>query len=321
MKTNPAPPADQSRIILPHQRHAFDRLVEVTTACFFTARKSLPFDIRSQSLLIGQSGSGKTYLAQAVANHLEVPFLPISVADWILAGCNERGGINTWPAIARFLLTNRRKDGVVICIDELQHACGDSAWERFLRVELFSLLDLRVPRGLSARVDDEDGERTFTPSDLSQIEEVLANRTMIIGAGAFQNIWEKLEIASIGFRKENTGRELPTLKTLTETLPTELINRFRSELLILPPLALSDYEAMLESSFALVPSYLRNTFLQLGRNRLTEVARLRQGTRFLQELLLDTILTERASLRDFKALAPQLELNLMDSSRARGHDP
>ncbi len=312
----PAPPAEGSRIILPHQRYAFDRLVEITKACFFSARNSLPLAIRPQSLLIGQSGSGKTFLAKAVADHLGVPFLPISVADWILAGCSERGGINTWPSIARFLQINRRKEGVVICIDEIQHACGDSSWERFLRVELFSLLDLRVPCGLSAKIDREEGERTFSPNDLSEIEEVLANRTMIIGAGAFQNIWEESDTVQIGFGSEQPEQALPTLRTLTEILPTELINRFRSEIQILPPLTLSDYEAMLDSTVSLVPAYLRKTFLELGSARIPEVARLRQGTRFLEELMLDTLLIERSALRSFTPSSPELELNFNDSSSA-----
>ncbi len=312
----PAPPADGSRIILPHQRYAFERLVEITTACLFTARKSIPLAIRPNSLLVGPSGSGKTFLARAVADHLGVPFLPISISDWVLVGCSERGGITTWPAIARFLHANRQREGVVIFVDEIQHACGDSAWERFLRVELFSLLDLRVPRGLSAKIPDEDGERTFTSENLSEIEDVIATRTMIIGAGAFQQVWEANDAGAIGFQQQEQAVEKPTLKTLTQILPTELINRFRSELLILKPLALNDYHLMLETTAQSVPSYLRKSFLELGHARLPEVARLHQGTRFLEELMLDTILAERAAVRNFRCPAPQLELGLAGSSPA-----
>lgn len=316
METNKtASPAEKGRIILPHQIAVYDRLIEVATACFATTRKSIPLALRTNSLIIGPSGSGKTFLAKTVADHLGVPFLSISVADWILVGSSERGGINTWPAIARFLQSNRKKEGVVIFIDELQHAFGDCAWERFLRVELFSLLDLRVPHGLSAKVDDENGERTFTPNCLTEIEEVLTNRTMIIGAGAFQQIWEQNDTGSIGFQHQEQGPEIPTLKTLTRILQTELIYRFRSEIMILKPLALHDYKVMLETTAQSVPSYLRETFLQLGHARLPDAARLRQGSRFLEELMLDTILNERAALRDFKRPAPQLELDLPDSSQ------
>ncbi len=78
--------------------------------------------LRTNSLLIGPSGSGKSFLAGEVAAYLGVPFYPISVADWVLMGCSERGGINTWPAIVRFLQANRQREGVVICLDELHHA-------------------------------------------------------------------------------------------------------------------------------------------------------------------------------------------------------
>ena len=87
----------------------------------------IPLAIRTNSLLIRPTGSGKTFLAQAVADHLGVPFLAISVADWVLVGSSDRGGMNTWPAIVRFLQANRRKEGVVIFIDEIHHAFGDCA--------------------------------------------------------------------------------------------------------------------------------------------------------------------------------------------------
>ena len=309
--------SEKGRIIFAHQRHAFERLVEIARACFFTSRETLPVSIRANSLIIGPSGSGKSFLARAVADHIGevgVPFLDLSISDWVLLGNSERGGINTWPAIARFLQANRRKEGVIIFVDELQHAWGDCAYERFLRVELFSLFDLRLPHGLSAKIDDEIGERTFAPSDLAEIQDVLSNRTMIIGAGAFQEIWERQDTKPVGFHSLGAAMEIPTLTNLAETLPTELINRFRSELLILRPLELHDYESMLEVTARLVPSYLRETFLRLGYERLPEVTRLRQGTRYLEELMLDTLLEERALMRDSNRPAPQLELDQEDSS-------
>ncbi len=143
---------------------------------------------------------------------------------------------------------------------------------------------------------------------------MLRNRTMIICAGAFQGIREKSTETPIGFHQKEPILEMPTLRTLTETLPTELINRFRSELLILPPLTLPDYQLMLESSAQTIPSYLRETFLNLSHSRLPEVVRLRQGTRFLEELLLDTVLHERAALRNYQAPPVQLELCFDDPS-------
>lgn len=317
----PASPAGDSRIILPHQQNAFDRLIEVAQVCFGTTRRTIPLALRSNSLIVGPSGCGKTFLAQAVANHFDAPFLAVSATDWVLIGCSNRGAINTWPAIAHFLHANRKKEGVVILIDEVHHAYGDGAWERFTRVELHSLFDLRLPCGLSANLDGEDADHPLSPKDLSEIEEVLANRTIIIGAGAFQELWEKNDATPIRFHQKEQAPELPTLKTLTRTLPTELINRFRSELLILPPLVLGDYKLMLETMAQKVPSYLRETFLRLGHARLSEVTRLRHGTRFLEELMLDTLLAERAALRNFRPPAPQSELNLSVSSPAAILDP
>ena len=54
---------------------------------------------------------------------------------------------------------------------------------------------------------------------------------------------------------------------------------------------------MLESTAEKVPSYLRDTFLLLGWDRIVEAARQQQGCRFLEELMLDTILREREAIK------------------------
>ena len=276
---------------LPHQTNVFNRLVALGRACFQADRKALPIRPRFNSLVIGPSGSGKTFLAKAVADALNVPLLVLTVADWILLSCRDRGGKITWHVIVEFLHRHRGKEGVLIFCDEVQHACGDCAWERFLRVELFSLLDLKIPQGLEVEVEEKGGDEiTLKGDSLRPIEEMLQRKVFLVGAGAFQEIWEERG-NRIGFR--DAGREMmPTSSNLTKTLPTELINRFRLDLLTLKPLLLADYEQMLEVAAEKLAPNLRAHFLKLGRQRLPEVHRLRQGSRFLEELLCDTLIEE-----------------------------
>ena len=65
---------------------------------------------------------------------------------------------------------------------------------------------------------------------------------------------------------------------------------------MLPPLSETDYRAMLETTAEKVPAYLRETFLRIGRERIVKAAANHQGCRFLEEVLLDTILFEREQL-------------------------
>ncbi len=47
---------------------------------------------------------------------------------------------------------------------------------------------------------------------------------------------------------------------------------------------------------------MRRTFIRLGEERNPRVCRLIQGARFVEELLLDAILAERAELTNWKAV-------------------
>ena len=208
-------------LVLDHQKVAFEKLVAVATACFSMQRKLLPVRPRTNSLIIGPSGSGKTFLAKAVADAVGAKFMSISTADWILLGAGNKGAVNTWPAIVKFLYENRSSPGVVIFLDEIDKLSGLSGWEMFLRSEIYVCLDLMIPSGLM----DDDSE--FSCGELAAARDVLANRTMIIAAGAFQNIWEDRAKPSLGFGSHIKCEAAPSLSALAPFIPRELGNRFR----------------------------------------------------------------------------------------------
>ncbi len=279
-------------MIYEHQRPAFNKLLTVAKACFAVQRQTLPIRVRTNTLIIGPSGTGKTHMAQAVATELGAEFLSVSVADWILLGCSGRGGSPTWPLIARFLRRNSQKMGLVIFVDEIDKIGGNSTWETFLRTEIYSLLDLKIPTGLN---DGEDN--VLTPHELAQAQDVFTNRSLLLAAGAFQDIWEKRGRPKLGFGAIGTTQEATDLNQLAATLPREATNRFRSDLIVLPELRECDYQRMLEQSAEKIPVYFRETFLKLGYQRIPGAVACRQGCRFLEELMLDTIIEEKNLLQ------------------------
>jgi len=287
-------------LILDHQKSAFDKLLALARACFYTQRQTLPIRPRSNTLIIGPSGTGKTFLASAIAEKIGAPFLSMTVGEWILLGCTHRGAESTWPLIVRFLLTNRNSEGVVLFVDEVDKLCGHTSWETFLRTEIFKLLDLDVPEGICNSDNDRIGAE-----DLKAAREVLANRTLILGAGAFQEFWEKGSQSSIGFSQISSPPQQISLCDLTATLPRELTNRFRSDLIVLLPLTKSDYHRIVNETSAQVPVYLRANFLRLALERIESAIRCQQGCRFLEEVMMDTVIAERENIKTWrKTLGP-----------------
>lgn len=298
-------------LILEHQRTAYEKLLDVGKVCFSAVRKTLPVRLRTNCLIIGPSGSGKTFLAKAVQKELDSAFLSISAADWILLGCRSRGAKVTWPMIVTFLVNNQKADGVVILLDEIDKITGEeNTWERFLRVEIYALLDLKIPEGITSDSDDDDD--CVTPFDLKTAQEVLSHRTLIIAAGAFQHLWSERASPSLGFKSERENADPPSLTDLKRTLAPELVMRFRSDLILLPALTTKDYIAMLDSVAEKVPLYLQDTFRRLGLARIKEAERLHQGTRFLEELMLDTILHERAMIKAFTEEHPNDGITIIE---------
>lgn len=286
-------PSDFAPLILPHQRSVYEKLLAIGRACFSIQLHTLPLRPRTQTLIVAQTGSGKTFMARAAAGQLGVPFLSLTASNWMLLGSAERGSEVTWRSVFQFLYENRNAPGAVIFLDEVDKLTGATSWDVHLRVEIFGLLDRILPVGL------KDGAGDLIGNDARVVaQDILANRTLVVAAGAFQDHWEKRSLLRMGFGESSPDSSPLTSHDLVKTIPREIINRFRREILIIPELRLHDYEAMLDVGAAQIPAYLRQTFLQLGKETIPQAMETRQGCRFLEDLLLDTILAERASLQE-----------------------
>lgn len=286
--------------ILPFQKPVFDRLCAVARACLYVDRTQFSaLKLRACFLLIGPTGSGKTFLARALAQEMRVPFLSVCVSDWIVLGGTNRGSATTWPTILSFLQRNKHRRGAIIFVDELDKTEDDSNWNAFLRTEIFSLCDARIPLGINALDYDGDSE-----DSIEEAEHFLRNRVMIIGGSAFQEIWEERNAPSMGFLPEPACASQPELTDLVGVLPRELINRFSSEMFILPQLGEDDYRAMLDSITEQVPEVWRERFVQLGMSRVKQAVYHQKGVRFLEETLLSAVVAERSHLVDFSPDPP-----------------
>jgi hypothetical protein len=174
-------PSDSARLIMGHQRQIYERLLAIGRACFSVQRHTLPTRLKTNTLLIGPTGVGKTFLVEAAARELDVPFLPIAISNWVILSGTDRGTQTTWVSIADFLYRNRTAAGVVIFLDEIdKQRHNPSSWDQQAQVESFLLLDGRVPSFLK----DTD-ENVISDGTRSVVQDMLANRTLIIAGGAF----------------------------------------------------------------------------------------------------------------------------------------
>ena len=287
-------PRKKKTIILPFQQTLFARLCAIARGCLNVDRTTLGIKLRACFLLIGPSGGGKTFLARALAEEMQIPYLTVAVSDWVLLGTTNRGGAATWPAILNFVERSKQKRGAIIYIDELDKCSHDSNWNAFLRSEIFSLCDCRVPMN----INDLEGD-IVSESRIEQVRHFLENKTMILAGAAFQNIWDNRARGAMGFLQPDCPGDLPELPDLAKTLPLELINRFSSKLFIVPELTATDYEQMIDTIADQIPDIWRKRFLELGHARISEALLHKKGARYPEEILLSAIVAERESLANF----------------------
>ena len=298
-------PNPKTPVILPYQQAVFDKLCAYTRVGLCVPQKSIgSLKIRKNFLLLGPTGTGKTFLANAVAQEMQVPFMAVSISDWAILNSSQRGCSYTWTNIVEFLKNSIKHDGAIIFVDELDKAYHDSNWNAFLRAEIFTLCDSRIPFGLDDLNDDSsddddddlyDDEKT-KEGRRAELETFLRDHVVIIGGAAFQDLWEKEMTTSMGFNAEPPVSQDPEIHQLAQYLPRELINRFSSELFVLPKLGKNDYRQMIINMAPGISDTWRESFLETGLGKLDLAVKYQKGVRYAEEILMETIVKERAVL-------------------------
>lgn len=281
-------PSPHHPLLFPHQRPAYDQLLATAHVCLGQDRHFLPFQPRTNTLIIGPTGSGKTHLARAVADELRVPFLDLVTPEWILLGATERAAQTTWVAIVETLLSQDTCHGLVIFLDEIDKLLGNTSWDIHLRTEVFRLLDGRIPPHLK----DADGD-PITAQTRAEAEAILKRRTCIIAAGAFQDVWEQQATTRIGFGDCQSRSEEPDHTILANRISRELLNRFRSNLIILQPLQLSHYQSMIDKVQESLDMPMAARFQALATKKLQAGIAHRLGARFVEEVLMELLVEDQ----------------------------
>ena len=207
----------------------------------------------------------------------------------ILLGCSHRGAPPTLPRLYQFIARNERG---IIFFDEIEKLGGDigaTDWRRFLQLELFGVLDRRICRGV---LDDDEAPKFLLNAE--ELIERFKRGFMVVGAGAWQTLWKRNAVP-IGFGDDCPVTSSPSHAQLAATLRLEILNRFSSHVLLMPPLTADDYHAVFAQIIERVPGDVREVLKVPNEDVIREAVATQRGFRFFEELLAAAIRARRIS--------------------------
>jgi len=287
-------------ILSPQQQRVMDELMPIAQIATDGTRDGMVLLPRCHSLILGPSGSGKTYLAKKIAEQLNLPCLTLNVATWILL--SNKAEPTTWTSIVEWL--GALRTGGVIILDECDKLSGMGAgfvheYTNFLRLEIHDLLDSSIPISVKMPAQlDFDGTSIpwdvpplpWDPNDLGRF---LRERVMIIGCGAWQAAW-KSNGRQLGFSSGPAPvPEPPTRNQILGSIDSELRQRFRDQVSILPPMMPADFIAVAKKLALQIPQEAQAAWREhLGCAIKTAVDG-NLGMRVFEELLLKALVLAR----------------------------
>ena len=118
-----------------------------------TQAADLPVRPRTHTLICSPSGTGKSYLMQRLGHDLDSPVLHLNVSNWQPIG--SKGHNYTWDTIVEFLDKNPKG---IIALDEIDKISSDADWAGYIRLEIFSLLDGKIPNNVTIPSDETEDD-------------------------------------------------------------------------------------------------------------------------------------------------------------------
>jgi hypothetical protein len=281
-------------MIFPHQKKAYDELIKTMAAHTLASKYDIKPRPRLSRIVVGPTGSGKSYIARNAAKAAGWPIFPMNVSGWIIEGARQEP---TWKHLLEWAAGLDDKQTGLIVLDEVDKIWGTESWSQHLRAELYSLLDGGVPPSMTEY--EFHGRRWEIP----EMEEILS-RHLIVACGAFQ---ESLGSDKIGF---GTEPDEPSQNELSKHLQKELINRFHGEIVKLPLLTRADYAEMVMSLKESMSPQIFERVLDLSANKIDDAVRDQQGARFVECLVTDVLLRIADTEGSWKLLADQKKMLL-----------
>ena len=286
----------------PAQTEALKKLRPILKLATSAVRPALNLPTRVHTLLTGPSGSGKSFLARALAKEAGVPIWEGNVSTWIVLGARSAN-----PTLAALVEWIHKTPQGVIFLDELEkpfpaNSGGNSGgssgaigeWFNSVKMELHELLDGRVPDA-AIHVDDETMNQTYN-GELSarecrslikhDVERKLKTSFMVIGAGTWQHLWTETG-STIGFNSAAHSVLSIDHHRLTKSISPEILLRFRQQVLFLRPMAESDFHDVLTAQLGMIAEPQRRRYAELVLRAIPRAIEFGLGMRIFEEVYTD----------------------------------
>lgn len=247
---------------------------------------------RCHTLIIGPSGSGKSFIAKALGAQLGISTMVINVSSWVVLSARNEPW--TFSSICQWL--DSLNGGGILVLDEIDKIGGTTDWQSYIRLEAHDLLDCVIP--LAARLPSVEQDNpwdlqpnVFPNADRETLARKLRERVFILGCGAWQSAWNS-NSGTLGFSANAASTiEPPGRNQILNSIEPKLRQRFRNEVCWMTPMGRTDYHTV-SSDIAKRINHpgTRRAWNRLAGPAIEQAVTAGLGMRVFEELMLSALL-------------------------------
>jgi ATPase family associated with various cellular activities (AAA) len=214
------------------QQQVLEQVLIMGETFFSRDFAGLTIQPRLYPLIVGPTGSGKTFLLKQAAAELNATYWHVTFGDWLPRGVRDGAGVQTTFAILNALAGAKR---LVVHIDELDKCREDfdHSWSRSVSNDIWNFLDGILP------VEDwlKASGKPFSSELVDITNQRVRESLWIAGSGAWQSVFLAQPRRALGFgakeQRAPDDSEFTARIRAAKAIPDELLSRFASDLLVL----------------------------------------------------------------------------------------